>query len=456
MPCHILLQHSVQTGRGVNPTRLPWTVALLSTALLLAASCSGDVADVEDVFAPLLSRHDPGPLRPRYGVGLVVLDDGAVALWGGEVDPANSGLPGPASLFSDGAVYSPQTRSWTTMADAAGVFTSLQVPYLGVLGDKEIYWFSGTEFAAWNYETGGWRSLASAPVDVPDAIWDGRYVVATDGTVRYDPVTDEWNRLPPAPIGTFLTKLVLIDGTLVAAHAGYNLLALSILDSDDNWKILATKELGGSWNDFHVAAHMDVIYIVTSSGRTLTYSLGSESWTDVQRLPIPAVPRFSDLVSTDVGPVWFGGGTAVLLSAFPLTPIPNWGWTPNTSGGSTDVWGHGLSSGEPTLLSFAADEARNPRFIGWGNFSFDTIGLHVSISPQSLASMRLHHPVEVHSSAIELDVLHPEGSCIIDLLPSFHPELKVLTDLSCSDDDLAKEIGSRMVIRDGGLNALIR
>ena len=116
-------------------------------------------------------------------------------------------------------------------------------------------------------------------------------------------------------------------------------------------------------------------------------------------------------------------------------------------------------------MSFATDEAQNPRFIGWGNFSFDTIGLDVSISQLPLSSLMLHHPSEglvmgsskgTSFSAIELDVLHPRGSCIIGLVPSHYPELQLLTDLSCSNDDLAKDIGSRMVIRDGGLSALIR
>ena len=450
-----LMGHSTATQRLRPAAIVLVLLAAVASAILIVLdwrSDSDEESDAEEVFRPLLSHHGSGPLHPRHGVGLVVLRDGDVVLWGGEVDPVNSGLPGPASFFGDGAVYSPQTRSWAMIADATRVFSSLGVPYSGVLADKEVYWFSGTEVAAWNHETNAWRSVEPPPVDVRDAIWDGRYLLATDGTVRYDPVTDEWNPLPPKPIDTFFTRLVLVDGSPIAAHAGFNLLALAALDSDDHWRIFATKELGGRWNDFHVAAHKDVYYIVTDSGRMITYSLGSESWTEVQRLPIPIVPVFSDLASTDVGPVWFGGGTAVLLSALPLTPIPNLGWTPTTSGGSTQVWGHGLLLGEPTLLSFAADEAQNPRFIGWGNFSFDTLGLDVSISQESLSSRM----VELHAAAIEFDVSHPEGSCIIDILPSFFPELQILTDVSCSNDDLAKEISSRIVIRDGGLSALVR
>jgi hypothetical protein len=210
----------------------------------------GTTAPLADTFGygPGWHELDPGPFDPRSGASVVwtgtevVVQGGAFAEDGGRVveRPAtgvaynlatrtnrtiapgptgSSGVgvwtgreivyatPGPSGTIGvtpGGAAYDPATDAWRTISPPP-------VSTIELTGLGGSFW-TGTEIlfprylSAYNPTADAWRAMAAPPGElagqIMTSVWSGRELVSAtwwDTAVAYDPATDAWRSLPPAP-----------------------------------------------------------------------------------------------------------------------------------------------------------------------------------------------------------------------------------------------------------------
>ena len=175
----------------------------------------GDGASYDPV-ANTWSALPVPPMAPRIGHRAVATTD-RMLVWGGSSEAAEGGR-----YFSDGAVYSPATNSWSPMAapppsleardNAAGVWTGEQLVVWGGYGRSDTCTpcFSGNG-ATYDLPSDSWAPVAPSPLSGRGghrAVWTGREMLVWggfDSAVRgdgalYNPFDDTWVRMAPGPL----------------------------------------------------------------------------------------------------------------------------------------------------------------------------------------------------------------------------------------------------------------
>lgn len=214
------------------------------------------------------SRMSPAPLSRRVGAA-VTWTGSQLIVWGGaSASTASKGVP--RRLFANGAIWSPGTNTWAPMApsplsgreDAAAIWD----------GQKMIIWGGGVESysanlayddgATYDPSTNSWAKLPPAPISARGGVtglWDGRQAIFVAGATRYaglatkgdviaaavyDPTTSSWSRLPvfPAPgRGGAIGITALWSGRELLVWATY------LLPSNTPGSIGAPKQVAASW-----------------------------------------------------------------------------------------------------------------------------------------------------------------------------------------------------------------
>jgi hypothetical protein len=156
-------------------------------------------------FDPATNRWRRLPPAPT-GVagGLVVWTGRELISWGG-------GCCGDSS--SEGAAFNPDSDSWRRLAPSP--LAASQGP-VGAWTGRELFMFvSGLDpegkpiagaarAAAYDPATDTWRVIAPAPELRTSAVWDGHEILLVGGAGRgyaYDPATNQWRRLPAVKSG---------------------------------------------------------------------------------------------------------------------------------------------------------------------------------------------------------------------------------------------------------------
>jgi N-acetylneuraminic acid mutarotase len=198
--------------------------------------------------------------------------------------------------------YDPRTNHWTQLPDllqpsAAGAVVAIGDELYVASGAPQTFDVSGpivpySALQIYDFKTGEWSYGAPIPHPrhhVGAAALDGElYVVGGRGVIggpneedrsldtfeRYDPATNEWESLPPIPLGAASVGLVAIDGRLVAVGG----------DDQSDW------EDGGGW--------------VTPSA--WTFNPRTEAW---HRLPDMKFERRAGGVAATDGRVYALGGS---------------------------------------------------------------------------------------------------------------------------------------------------
>lgn len=217
------------TGADPLPTLRPGRSRV--AALLVAA------AAVVAITATTIALRGPSP--ERQAVDRPITVDGTVA-----VDGATDGDDGPeavdggedgrlAELLEPGAVRAMATAPIAGRSGAAAVWT----------GDELLIWggyvYDGRERplddgAAYDPITDSWRTLPPAPIAgraYPAAVWTGKELVIWGGSdagrllgdgAAYNPASDTWRLLPDAPIGPAMKSGVVWTGTDLVIAGGLN------------------------------------------------------------------------------------------------------------------------------------------------------------------------------------------------------------------------------------------
>jgi hypothetical protein len=189
--------------------------------------------------APILDRGDAA--AAWTGTELLV--------WGG----TNVDTPIPASEHTrtDGAAYNPATNTWRQLPPA---------PLRPRTAPAAVW--TGTELLVW----GGWGSFPSG--EGPRAA--GMIRQLTDGAA-YNPTTDTWRQLPPAPVrggmgpGVWTGRELLLVGDPGEAIPGGKLTGAAYDPASDRWRRISTSPAiaGGPMASGH---------LVTDGGRAWTGS----------------------------------------------------------------------------------------------------------------------------------------------------------------------------------------
>jgi N-acetylneuraminic acid mutarotase len=222
------------------------------------------------------SRIPAAPIEPR-SAALAVWTGSRLLVWGGEVQGPKAG----AASFADGGSYDPASGMWTELAPSplgarsehAGVWTGSRLLIWGgaVVGKPQGEGDAADEEAADEEEAEGgkllhdgaaydpvtnqWSKLSPAPIKARAghvAVWTGRQMIVWGGATieesidapayadgaAYDPATDHWKRLPRAPVrpggvfaGVWTGKRMVVWGGLDGEGASYD-------PATDRWRAL--------------------------------------------------------------------------------------------------------------------------------------------------------------------------------------------------------------------------
>jgi hypothetical protein len=149
-------------------------------------------------------------------------------------------VPAPASIRQPtGAAYDPATRAWRVLppaptpiyADGVQVWTGREIVVWGG-GGRNVSKVNPDSGAAYNPETDAWRRVAPAPLalNLASASWTGKEVLvfgslldarngATTRTsvgAAYNPATDTWRTMPPSTLSAQATSAVWVGGGMLA------------------------------------------------------------------------------------------------------------------------------------------------------------------------------------------------------------------------------------------------
>jgi hypothetical protein len=198
-------------------SRLPWRAGHSAVAaegeVIVWGGDPGRGAAAYDVAKDSWRRLPPGPLAGRYRHSAVWTGEEMV-VWGGQ----NGREP-----LRDGAAYDPAARRWrriaaapqSSRADHAGVWTGREMIVWG--GSRPLHGERAgvlSDGVAYDPSTDTWRRLAPAPlrsaplrtlgtgVEVElDVAWTGIRMLVWNGIAgaAYSPRSDRWSPLPPPP-----------------------------------------------------------------------------------------------------------------------------------------------------------------------------------------------------------------------------------------------------------------
>ncbi len=284
---------------------------------------------------PLWSGIGPGltalPAPPRLLVSAAeVWTDRGLVLWGG-----NERFGDPPH-YNEGYLFDARSLTWRQIAPsplpgrswAAGVWT----------GSEAVVWGGADGYAsddgmlndgaAYDPTTDTWRSIAPAPISTPilDSVWTGTemLVFGERASAAYDPVNDDWRAIPDPPVdlsqayaiwtgreavllGAYLSSFNNASRTQTAVGAAYD-------PSSMSWRSLPASDLDPQattavWDGAHVVA---LDYLL---GASQFDPYGVQTWTGLPRMPFNACEGYPQAaVSHGVVLARFCGDTGTLSS----------------------------------------------------------------------------------------------------------------------------------------------
>jgi N-acetylneuraminic acid mutarotase len=144
------------------------------------------------------------PLEPR-GSSAAVWTGSRVLVWGGEIEgPASSG-----ESFADGASYDPRNGTWTELAPS---------PLEGRTQHTAVW--TGSRMVVWGGAIVGESRGRHTQQDRAEEEEGGKLLA--DGAA-YDPASNQWTMLPPAPIGARAGHVAVWTGREMLVWGGATL-----------------------------------------------------------------------------------------------------------------------------------------------------------------------------------------------------------------------------------------
>jgi hypothetical protein len=311
------------------------TVALLGTGAAIAVAVNqhsarrGVVVAAPTTTVPSIAVAGtgvevlPSPAFSPRAQPAMVWTGTSLVVWGGNLDAANMGLPGPYRSFNDGAVYAPRARAWTPMA-ASPLPATVDQP-AGALTDDGVVFARGRATAIWAPATNAWRKLGDAPKAVTDMTSTGSLVVSYSANATLDVASGVWQALPDAPVNleraTFAwtgQELVVVGGPgspFTSAEA------IALDPSRRTWRRIASppadvhaEALSADWDGGRVV-------VVNYDMKAIAWDPPRDGWSTLPDVPA----RFFEWSPTARA---VGGATVVFMAQAIVVLTPNGTWVP--------------------------------------------------------------------------------------------------------------------------------
>jgi len=268
------------------------------------------------------------PPPPAAWQGAAFVWTGSVLLlWGGYDETTGA-------MTSDGYSFDPSTNTWQMIPQAPVAVANARAVWTG---EEAIFWGGNDsernrrDGVAYDPASETWRMLPQAPIDPAwggAVVWTGTELIAWGGGdpgearntagAAYDPSTDAWRPIAEAPIGLNLASGVWSGTEMIAFGSLLNGNNTAATDqavgeaydpATDAWRTLAPSALSPQasssvWVDGGMFAW-------DYETRGAWYEAGTDTWGDVQKLPIEPSECYPD--SATVGHVifaWFCGEVA--------------------------------------------------------------------------------------------------------------------------------------------------
>lgn len=317
-------------------------------------------------------------------------------VWGGRV-----ALRG--HWFADGAAYDPAADEWRALppaplrarAGASGVWTGTELVVWGgsgaadapdpAAGDSDAPELATTtqsfaDGAAYNPSTDRWRPLAPAPLsprrEAP-AVWTGSEVVVWGGSgvgeahhepdgARYDPETDRWTPIaggPLAPGTNSLVRMVALDGQVLIWSSTYTRAQAAVYDpATDSWQDIPTPALRPGVVPAAAAVAGGVMLWGESRHgddrpAAVRYTTSTARWITVAQPPQPPEPDQALVPAEGTAVAWQRGGGVVFDGVTNRwLPLPE---GPDLATGTVQAW-----AGD-RLLVWSPDGSSQQRGATW-------------------------------------------------------------------------------------------
>jgi hypothetical protein len=265
----------------------------------------------------------PAPgLSPRSPAA-VVSTGTLVAVWGGNFDAPNMGLPGPDRAFNDGAFYNSATFSWAPMR--ASPLPATRDQPVGASTTSGVVFARGHSTALWNPKSNTWRKLGDAPAPVTDLTFTGSEAVSYSADATLDVATGRWRSLPDAPAQLERATIAWTGKELVVVGgAGTPFTSASAIALDPSrrlWRQIAdppakvhAEALAASWDGRRVV-------VVNYDMNAVAYDPVRDRWSTLPDVPA----RFSEWIPNARSA---NGYTVVFMAYAVVVLTPNDTWVP--------------------------------------------------------------------------------------------------------------------------------
>jgi hypothetical protein len=369
----------------------------------------------------------PGPLWPGIGEGLTALPapprllvsavevwtDRGLVLWGG-----NERFGDPPH-YNEGYLFDARNLTWHKIAPsplagrswAAGVWTGSEVVIWGGADGQAVNEEVLNDGAAYDPTTDTWRSIAPAPIStsILDSVWTGtEMLVFGDGaSAAYDPVNDAWRTIPDPPVdlsqadavwtgreavllGAYLASSDNASRTQTAVGAAFD-------PSSMSWRSLPASDLDPQattavWDGAHVVA---LDYLL---GGSLFDPYGVQTWSRMPRMPFNACEGYPQAAASHgVVLAQFCGDTGTLSSGDELWHVTGQGelpygfdLSPIAAGDAFVLLGPGRKSGSSRMYVYVPTSRVTDEGRAWDVAA-------------SVAALRSNYPFEPQSVPAEIE-----------------------------------------------------
>lgn len=278
----------------------------------IPARLPGEISD--SVAAATATRQQSrfNPIIPAVVVA-AALGLGAIAVLGGAVRFPLV-VPPPPSLASSEAPASSDAPASPFLA--RGTWRQLALPPISGRSDHRLVW-TGSEVLVW-----GGLAWDGDIRDFPRAPRDG---------AAYDPEADRWRMILDAPIAGRGSPIVVWSGTEMLVFGGETFDAAGwqpILDgaaynpATDRWRALPPAPLTGGAT---VGGWLADRFVVVTNDAAAAYDPGSNSWTELPPAPIRPDGRTAVVAADRLVVIAFGNGASPPVQEATLDPT-TWTW----------------------------------------------------------------------------------------------------------------------------------
>ena len=280
----------------------PGTPALFGDVISVDSESSRPVANV--------NFFDPGPVSARTDAD-VIWTGTELIVWGGSADDD--------TYLVDGARFDPETGVWRLLPSLP-VFAEQLTRSVWI--DERLIVLSAEHTWAWDPDSDKWDSVESSGLVPPrypgflDAVGSRIYAWNTRGVFMLDLGVDQptWTSLPEPPfaaasvqfVGRSESAMIVSGGSLYLAARGGDCGPRQLVRWDGQlWGTLPEVSLATSdrpdcsYANQMAATPNGIVIWHTVDHLAMEYSAESDSWTDVDRIPLPATNSPSGAVPID-------------------------------------------------------------------------------------------------------------------------------------------------------------